>query len=187
MGGYKRGQGKLFYHVSCGKLKLSTGKKDENGDPVYEDFDGYEGQLVGIEKFEDEYEKKKQKKIRVTMQSEVKVKGGETELETAEITFTDETFFVPAFFSRLVNVEIDKPFLLGVLPSEQNEKMTFCFMKQYGKKIEKDKTFPQPEKIGDSKYDFRDVTKRVNSLIAEIQEYLNAGKEPAADEGKDGF
>lgn len=179
MGAYKRGEGRTFFHVSGGKLKKATGKKDEKGKAIYEDLDGYEGRLTAIEKFKDEYEGKPQNKIRITM---VDDKTG----EVADITVTDNTFFIPAFFARLENVEIDQPFLLGVLPSEQNDKMSFCFLKQYGKKIEKNPDFPKPEKIdtggGQIVYKWTAVGMAVDSIIEQINGFLKASN---PEESKD--
>lgn len=179
----KHGEGKKFFHISGGKLKSSTGKKDEAGKNIYEDFDYYEGTLVGLEKYEDKYEDKPQNKLRITMRDD---KTG----EIADISVTDETFFIPAFFSRLINIEIDQPFLLGVMPSEQNEKMSFCYMKQFGKKIEKDKDFPGPDKVdlgkGKTGYNWTKVSEKTDHIIAEVNGFLKTASTestPAEEEG----
>lgn len=168
MGEVVRGAGMAYYHVASGKLRRHTSEKGPDGKTVYVDIDGYEGQLKKIERFKDSFEGRENEKIRVQMfDSDTGI--------TADITFSAETFFVPGFFSRLLNVDLDKPFVIGVLPSDKNEKMSFCYMKQDGKKIEKNSDFPKPKEVPVGKtvqYDFTDVNKAVDEIIAQVTDYL---------------
>lgn len=171
MGEVKHGDGVTFYKVSSGKLKKQkrdengTALKNEDGSNQYELLDGYEGRLLSIEKRENEFEGKKTMQVCVKMLDEESGKK-------AEIQFTDKTFFMQSFFSRLVNVDIEAPFIIGVMPSEQNAKMSFCYMKQFGKKIEKDASFPKADKIDENTYDWRKVTAKVDGIISEVNAFL---------------
>jgi len=170
MGEIKRGEGVTYYNVSCGKLRKNTGQKSEDGRTIYEECDGYEGKLISIEKYTSEFEGKQQNKIRLKMMD---VDTG----KIADISFTNNTFFAIGFFSRIINVDLDKPFTFGVCKSEFNDKISHCYIYQDGVKIEKDEKFPQPEKIeiddGNVVYKWSNVSKVFDKIIEDIQTYIS--------------
>lgn len=139
------------------------------------DFGGYEGQMLGIRQKDGEYEGKPQVKI------EVKMKDTKTG-EIAVVQFTKEAWYALGFFSRIRQVNLDKPFTLGVLASEQNEKMSFCYIKQEGhvnsKKtntFEPDKSFPKYETITVSNKPVQDWTKpfaEMDTIIKHLSDRL---------------
>lgn len=125
----------LFLHVSKGKL---VNKQKEIS------ADSYTGRLSKVERFEDEYEGQKVFKIKLTM-----IDGD----ETAIITFTEDSWFALGFFTRLntllanTDLDLEKNITVGVMPSEQNEKMSFAWMKHGDTKIGKTEGFPMPKKV----------------------------------------
>ena len=122
----------LFLSVSCGYL-VNKKKEIKTG--------AYEGTIIDIREVEDEFEGKKIAKI------EVKMQDNQSD-EIAVIKFTLESWYAIGFFARISKIDLTKPFIIGTLPSEQNEKMSFCYIKQEGiTKVEADKEFPKPEKV----------------------------------------
>jgi hypothetical protein len=125
----------LYLHVSKGKL---VNKQKEIS------ADSYTGRLSKVERFEDEYEGQKVFKIKLTM-----IDGA----ETAIITFTEDSWFALGFFTRLntllanTDLDLEKNITVGVMPSEQNEKMSFAWMKHGDTKIGKTENFPMPKKV----------------------------------------
>lgn len=125
----------LYLHVSCGKL---VNKKKEIS------ADSYTGRLSKVERVEDEFEGKPTFKIKLTL-----IDGD----ETAIITFTEDSWYTLGFFTRLnallanTDLDLEKSITIGVMKSEQNEKMSFCWMKHGDTKIGKTENFPMPKKI----------------------------------------
>lgn len=60
------------------------------------------------------------------------------------------------------------------MPSEKNEKMSFCWMKQAGKKIEKDTSFPQVKKVTVGRKQHDDWTEFEKAADEEIARILKA-------------
>ena len=127
---------KLYLNVSCGKF---VNKKQ--GISAY----AYSGKLEKVEIFEDEFEGKPMDKVRLTLKDE------KTD-ETCLLTFTAESFYALGFFARINNIkDFDKAITIGVSKSEQNEKISFCWLKQGETKIGKTEDFIKPEKMQVSK------------------------------------
>lgn len=127
----RHGEGHRYISVANGHLHSKVNGKQE-------DFDWYEGRLVGIGLVEDEWEGVPVAKVELTMEDadgRVKIKFGQ------------ETWYSYGFFARLPSVDVTRPFRIGAMPSEQNERMTFCYIRQGDQKIVADKeTTPRPEK-----------------------------------------
>lgn len=155
MGLGRHGTNSRYISVANGKLNTVV-----NGNK--ESFDWYEGTLVGIRLIEDEWEGQPVAKVELLMADE----SG----EKVKIKFTQETWFSVGFFSRIQAVDLARPFRLGAMPSEQNEKITFCFMRQ-GDKIPSDKSTPRPEKVKVGKktvMDWQGFNAFVEQVIGEI-------------------
>lgn len=122
----------LYINVSKGKLITGSGENKK-------EFISYTGTLLKIEPFQDEYEGKPQNKIRLTFND------GE-DPRNASITFLEDSWFGVGFFARILNIDFKKPFTLGVIQSDKNEKVSFCYLKQGDKKIEKHPDLVSPVK-----------------------------------------
>lgn len=152
----------LYLSVSCGKLKNKK-KGIETG--------GYEGFIQNIAEKDDEYEGKPVVKI------EVKMKDNNSD-QFAIIQFTQESWFTLGFFARIKKIDVTKPFTIGVMPSDRNEKMSFCYLKQEGiTKVEADKEFPKPTAVKVSNKDVMDWTKPIEAMKKIISE-INAKVDP---------
>lgn len=159
MGVINPGEGKiLFLNVSKGYLVNKT----ENISAI-----AYSGHIVGIERKEDEFENKKIWKVRVTMVDE---KG-----EKAVITFTEKSHYALGFFSRVKKLDFNKEITLGVGGSEQNDKISFCWMKNGGEKIPRDPEFIKPtEYVPDEGAEPIKVWKEVIAVFISLIDYINA-------------
>lgn len=154
MGGYVRGQGALYLSVSRGKLR----NKRENVE-----LDGWEGVITAIDKAEDDYEGQVRLRYQLTMQ--------DNDGKVAKIQFTDETWFYAGLFSRLPSVDVTQPVLIGVIPSEQNDKISFCWMRQGNKKITPVEGFPKPHKavVGRKEvYDYTETNAFVDRVLISL-------------------
>ena len=148
----------LFLHVSCGNL-INKKKAIKAS--------AYEGIFISITEKEDEYDGKPVTKV------EVKMKDPETG-EIAIIQFTQESWFTLGFFARIQKIDLAKKFTIGVMPSEQNEKMSFCYLKQEGiAKVEADKNFPKPGKTKVGKKDVMNWAAPLEAMQAIVAE-MNA-------------
>ena len=96
------------------------------------------GRLKKIELFEDEYNGTKLNKVRIVLDD------GDAEFI---ISFNEESWFAHGFFSRVKNIDKEQPILLGSYKSDQNEKISFCYIKQGENKILKDENYPKPTKV----------------------------------------
>jgi hypothetical protein len=154
----------LFLNVSCGFL---VNKKKEISTR------GYEGILESISQETDEFEGKPIDKIKLHMRDH------KTD-EKAVISFTAESWYAVGFFQRIENIDLTKPFTLGVSQSEQNEKISFCWMKQGGKKIEKNAEIPVPETVTVGKKEIKDFEKFLEEAGKIIQRlnYFTPKEEP---------
>lgn len=124
----------------------------------------WEGRLLEIKRVQDDYEERPIEKIQVKMIDEA------TD-EIACIKFTDETWYAFGFFTRIMGVDLKRPFTIGIMGSDENEKLSFCWMKQGERKILPDKNFPQPKKTKKGA-DWSGVTPKVNEVIAHLQKEL---------------
>lgn len=155
----------LYLSVTCGKLKNKKKGIEANA---------YEGVLVGIREREGEFEGQK------TMRIEIKMKDPKTG-EVALIQATKEALWALGFFARIRKVDISRPFVLGVIGSDKNEKISFCYLKQEGYKnpdpkkdgiIDKDKSFPAYTTVKVSGKDVNDYTKPFEEIDA-IMKHIN--------------
>lgn len=133
-----------FMYLTVTKGKMVNKKRNI-------EWDKYTGYIVGIEIKDGEFEGKPTKKV------EVKMKDDQSD-EVVNIQFTLAAYFARGFFARIYKIDVSKPFTLCVTQSDQNEKSSFCWMKQGGQKyknaqgkeveaIEPHATFPKPEDI----------------------------------------
>ena len=155
----------LYLNVSCGVMK-----NKQLPNPV----NGYCGRFSGIREKKGEYEGKPTCKIEVRMKST----DENGMYETAVVQFTKEGWYALGFFARIRNVDIKLPFTIGVMPAKQNEKMSFCYLKQdFIDKVEADKSFPKYEmvKVGDK--DIQDWSKPL-AAMDEIMKFLNDSIKP---------
>lgn len=147
----------LYLNVSKGKLVNKQKNIEANA---------YEGTLVGIREREGEFEGQK------TLKIELKMKDTQSD-EHAIIQFTKEAYYALGFFARIRKIDLTKPFTVGTLPSEMNEKMSFCYLKQAGQtKIEADKSFPKPKKVTLNKKEVLDWSACFDEMDA-IMKFLN--------------
>lgn len=166
MGGLMGGKD-LFLNVSCGRL---INKKKEIS------FFAYEGTLMDIHQEMDEFEGKQISKIKL------KMKDTKSD-EIAVISFSEESWFSQGFFSRISKVNLSKPFVLGVSGSDQNEKVSFCWMKQSGyvnpdpaaKKdvIDADKNYARPTKSARGKDNYDALIDASTKTLEEIKQKLD--------------
>jgi hypothetical protein len=163
--GLNQKQDILFLNVSCGQLVNK--KLDVSG---Y----SYTGHLVSISHIIDNYEGKDLPKIAVKM---VDDKG-----KFAQIKFTAESYFSLGFFQRIFKCDFNKEITIGCSQSEQNEKITFCWIKQGEQIIKKDEDFPKPKKMTVGKQTVTDWTE----FSAKALEIIEAVKEKLSSRIKDG-
>lgn len=161
-----------FVHAKNGALwtGVKTGQKDSNGKDIYENKKAYglEGRIDSITRVEDEYEGRKIGKIQVRV---VDADGGVFSLK-----WTEESWFTQGFFARIGNVYLGEPVIIGARASDTNEKVTFCWMKQYGKVVQKNDDFPKPTKEvkrGKESYNYDDMLEQVDSILNDLKEKLN--------------
>jgi len=170
----------LFLNVSCGFL---VNKKKEISARAYE------GIFKSISREVDNYEGKELGKIKVHM---IDAKTH----EEAVISFTAESWYAIGFFQRIDKIDLSKPFTIGVSQSDKNEKISFCWMKQGGNKIEKDELFPVPEKVNVGKTVVLNwepvneaadkIMERLNKLFSEVRP-APAEDEPFDVDAKDKY
>lgn len=120
----------LFLNVSCGRLKNKAKNIEAKG---------YTGYVTDISRKDDEYEGKVTTKVVVSMRDNKSD-------QLAKISFTEESYFSVGFFSQIKNADFSKPITFGVSQSQENEKVSFCWLSQDGKNVARDKDFPKPEK-----------------------------------------
>jgi hypothetical protein len=172
--GTSTGDNVTFYRVKKGKVVKSI-KTEQGWEEV--PYDWFEGRLTGIRRFDDEFEGQVNKQI------ELRFSDSETG-ENARIKFSADAWFYGGFFARIQNINLNDPFRLGVMPSEQNEKMSFCYLKQYdapvGKAIEL-----KPNKVtinGKPQSDWSVVEPTVNEIIESINQSLSYTPEGSSSE-----
>ncbi len=161
---------KQFLHVSCGFLK---GKNKETKEPI--SGRSFTGHLLNIERFDDEFEGQPVSKIRLTMKDELE------DFET-QISFTEQSWYAVGFFARVQNLDITLPVTIGASPSDKNEKISFCWMKQGANKIEKMPTAVSPEKVAaiagragsKDTYNWLSVFPVFDAITAQVVEKIHA-------------
>ena len=157
-----------YFNVSRGKLRYK-----ENGQPA--EANAYTGTIVGIREKAGEYEGQP------TMKIEVKLRDTDSDA-FAIVQFTKEALFCLGFFARIRKVDLSKPVTIGVLASDKNDKVSFCYLKQKEytgnpdpKKqgiIDKDKSFPAYTTVKVSGKDVNDYTKPFEEIDA-IMKHIN--------------
>jgi hypothetical protein len=160
-----RGDGYKFANIANGKINSTiNGEKKQ--------FDFYEGRLLSICTIDDDFEGNITPKVELTMEDD---KG-----ERSKIKFTLEGWYAVGFFARIMAVDLHKPFTLGVMGSEENAKISFCWLKQSGKKIEGAKDVPKPQQvtIGTKKMsDFTEFLKFADECLNMLQRNLASPEE----------
>lgn len=131
MGLGNHGAGTRFVHVASGKMHFK-----ENGEKKVADF--LEGLVTGIKIEDDEFEGQVVRKVAVDMVDAD---------ATYRLSFTLNAWFSVGFFARIRSVDLSKPVKIGVMQSEKNEKVSFCWIKQGNDKIESNKDTPRPKKV----------------------------------------
>ena len=162
----------LYLSVTCGKMKNKKKGIETSG---------YEGVLVGIREKAGEFEGQP------TLRIEIKMRDPKTN-EIAIIQATKEALWAMGFFARIRKVDISKPFMIGAIGSDKNEKISFCYIKQAGYKnpdpkkegiIDKDKSFPPYTTVKVSGKDVNDYTAPFAEMDA-IMKHLNERLAPVA-------
>ena len=156
MGFGQHNDGARFINVSNGKMHYKDGDEKRTAD-------WYEGMLQRVEFIEDEYQGSITQKVVLTMQDD--------KSETVKLKFTLEGWYSYGFFARIASVDLTQPFRLGVFGSEDNTKVSFCYIRQGDKKIESDKTYPKPvkAKVGTKEVvDWSAFLERVKLTMAQL-------------------
>lgn len=121
MGGISAdGSNKVYLSVSKGQLVWK-----KKGGEIVAQFYAFEGRIISIERKDDNYEGKPISKIHLLMRDD-------KEDHDTEIQFIEDSYFSLGFFQRVEKANLERPIILGVSKSEQNEKISFCWMKQDG-------------------------------------------------------
>lgn len=154
--GFMEGGNMIYVNVSCGFLQ----NKKANPPIKSRAFTGF---LLSLDRQADDYEGKEIMKIAI------KMKDDKTN-ELVMIKFTEDTWFSFSFFARLQNIDLEKAFTLGVSGSDDNEKMSFCWMRQAGKKIEQVEMLkPEKVKVGNNEvYDWGPFLEVIAGLMIDI-------------------
>jgi hypothetical protein len=164
----------LYLNISCGFL---VNKKKEISARAYE------GIFKSIAREVDSYEGKDLSKIKLHM-------ADNKSKEEAVISFTAESWYAIGFFQRISNIDLSKPFTIGVSQSDKNEKISFCWMKQSGNKIEKDELFPVPEKVSVGKtvvLNWEPVNEMVDKIMERLNSIFPEGNPAASPEEEEPF
>lgn len=159
-------------------LKVTKGRLiHKKGETITHDFGGYEGTILGIREKEGEFEGKK------TTSIEIKMRDVASD-EIVIVQATKKAWWCLGFFARIEKADLTKPLTIGVLPSDQNEKMSFCYLKQGGETIKSDNDFPKYKTLkinGEDVQDWAEPFAKFDSIIKSINEKL-AANAPAKTE-----
>lgn len=154
-----------FLYLNVGNGHIYKTIKDETGTKKKVPISAYEGTLIGIKETEDEYEGQKVQKI------ELKIQDTDSP-QIAIVKFTMEAWFSVGFFARIQKIDLAKKFTIGAFPSDKNEKISFCYLKQAGiVKVEADKDFPRPKtvELGSKKVlDWIAPLEKMRAIMAEL-------------------
>ena len=143
----------VYANVRRGRLSV------KRGDKTYE-YPYFQGKLVDVRIVKDSYEDNEYEKVLMTMEDN----------ERIIVAFRLEGWYSQGFFSRFRKINKDHQFTLGVMPSEQNDKMSFCWVKQGGQVIKKDDNFPKPERHEFKGHKVTDWSKFVTAVKEMLQE-----------------
>jgi len=117
----------LYLHVANGVIEnKKAGVKAYGIDNV---------QVVGMDRFEDTYNNKPILKWRLFLKDP-------REGTKYILKFTEHTWYSFTFWCCLVKADPGRVLTIGVSGGEQGSKVSFCWMKQDGEKIEKSKSVP---------------------------------------------
>lgn len=178
--GFNKIENKLFVNVSKGVFVYQEKEKDETTGKegfVKKQDVSYTGTIERIYRKEDEFEGKKVKKIVVEMQDN-------TSPTVAVIQFAEKGYYALGFFDRIRKVDVFKPITLGVSGSKESEKMSFCWMRQFGEKetVKKDDNFVKPRKIDADTTDWSACMDEYTEIINDINGKLTNSKPDAIHE-----
>lgn len=159
-------------------LRVTKGKMVNKNKNI--EWDKYTGYIVGLGIKDGEYEGKPTKQV------EVKMKDDKSD-EIVIIQFTLAAWYAQGFFARIFKVDVSKPFTLAVSASDENEKMSFCWMRQEGQSyvnrdgkkvdaIQAHPTFPRPKQVdvgaGQTITSWADVIPSMEKVIAQVQKSI---------------
>ncbi len=150
-----------FYNVSRGKLRRKV-------EGVEEEHHGYTGYLTSLRRVSDEFEGKTIDKI------EARMRDSDSDAQIS-IKFSERAWFAFGFFQRVVQVNFEKPFTIGVMGSKDNEKLSFCYIRQGGDIIKKTSVIPEPEKIevnGEKTTEWTPCVEKYKEIVEEISNKL---------------
>jgi hypothetical protein len=152
-----KSENKLYLNVNKGML---VNKK--MGLSMY----AYQGTLINIDRKDEPYEGKTISKVRVSLQD------NESD-QIAIIQFLEDSYYSLGFFQRLEMIDVFKPIIIGVSKSEQNEKVSFAWMKQNGHAIKVDRNaFVKPKKVSIGKdkfvFDWTECLERFSIIIDKV-------------------
>ena len=141
----------------------------------------YTGYLLEIDIVDNTFEGKTTKRV------EVKLKDDKTD-ELSILQFTRNAWFAQGFFARIFKVDVSKPLTIGVSGSEDNEKISFCWIKQEGlsyvnkegkkvEAVEAHATFPKPIDVdlgeGEGKVkSWAPVVPAMDKVVAQVKKAL---------------
>lgn len=130
-------------------------------------FWAIEGRIVKIYLYEDKFKEEKTMKVIVQLVDE--------DNKLFSLKWTLESWYTQGFFSRIMNISLSKPVVIGASGTDKNEKVTFCWMKQNDAKVEPTEGFPKPlkvEKRGKAITNYDDMLDEVDKLLVKLQEAL---------------
>jgi len=157
----KRGEGLTFLHVANGRIWKNT--KDAKGVVTKEDYDWITGTIVGIALHQDTFEGNAVEKVRITMLDK--------EGKRYALGFSMESYFTQTLFSRLCKIQYSTPVTIGVNASENNEKVSFAWLRAGDDKVEKNPDFPKPTKVKVGSKELLDYAPVKEAVQKEIERF----------------
>jgi len=103
--------------------------------------------------------------------------------ERVSISFNKKSWFSIGFFQRIGFSDLSQELAIGITQSEQNEKISFCWIRQGEETIKKNEDFPLPEKVdmgGEIVKNWSKTLPAIDMIVEEIKEKL--GKIPKTKE-----
>lgn len=159
--GFNSGSGMFYCSPRAGKLV-----QRKKGGVITDLGYSFVGKLQEIREKHDEFEGKPMEKIELIMED-----ADSKEKRVVCLQFNKESWFSHGFFSRAAGIDLNKTLVVGCSQSEQNEKITWCWLKQGADTIKKDPDFPRPEKVTvgrNTLSDWTPVIQRIDPIIADI-------------------
>lgn len=151
----------LYLNASNGALR----NKKENIEAM-----SYTGKLLSIIQTTDMFEEQVVPKI------ELKVKDLSSE-QVASIKFNEASWFSFGFFARIDKIDVSLPIEIGASGQKENEKVTYCWLKQSNKPLEKsiDACFNAKKITVSCKpaNDWGELVKVIPGLVKILQDKLN--------------